>query len=452
MSGLGITDGAGDESRDGAFQYLPQCGDQFVHGQGYIQIGQGEIPLAQAVGGDHLDAGLRIQAGGLLGGEKDVAVVGEDQEAFRADAVEGLQESLYRRVHRLSALDDFIDAHLAEGLLQRLASSDGHHAERLSAYVEAFVHMVFVVLECHILDLDGEILAIGLAVVQDLARGMGVDVYLDDAAVAEEDERFAVGGEPVGDDRFVERVEIDLAPLETQQELCAVAELQDAVFREGVQVDGGGGGGLSVFRQEGRFTVQGGPHSFRHVEQSGAAAVHDARFLEDVEQFGGMLERQVHRGDQQVEIFLEGPALVGRCDPFAENGQDGALHGLGNGLVGCGHAAGHRLFEMLDVGLFQAFHPLCDAGEDTAQDHARVAAGAHQHSLRYGCGRVAQQPGIDAAARLDGHIHIVSRVSVGNGEDIQVVDGGPVRVEPRRAAADEFEVFFTAEKFHLSWP
>ena len=123
---------------------------------------------------------------------------------------------------------------------------------------------------------------------------MGMDVDLDDGAVAEEHQGFAVCGQPVGDDGLVEGVQVHLAPLEPQEELRAVAELQDTVLRKGVQVHVlGGGSGL--FQDFGGLPVQGGAHALGNVQQACASAVHDARFLQDVQQFRRMLQGKVHR-------------------------------------------------------------------------------------------------------------------------------------------------------------
>ena len=302
--------------------------------------------------------------------------------------------------------------------------------------MEAFVHMVFVVLERHVFDLQGQEFAILLAVVEDLAGMEGVDVDLDDRSLAEEDQRVAVGGKPVGDDLLVKVVGIDLAPLQPQEELRAVAELQRAVFRKGIQVDGLDRGCSRGLGHHFGLAAEGGAHTFGNVEQPGAAAVHDAGFFEDVEQFGRMLERAVHPGDEPVEVGFEILAFSGGCHAFPKDGQDGAFHGYGDGLISVFHSAFHGFFEGLQVCFPDAGKSPRNTGKNAREDDAGISAGAHEHPLRNGFRSFADRAGLHAASGLQGHKHIVARIPVGDGEDVQVVDGLAMGIQPGAAAAD----------------
>ena len=196
--------------------------------------------------------------------------------------------------------------------------------------------------------------------------------------VAEEHQGFAVLCEPVGEDGLVEGVQVHFAALEPQQELRAVAELEDAVLRESVQVHVlRSGSGL--VRDFGGLPVQDGAHALGDVQQACAAAVHHARLLQDVQLFGRMLQRQVHRGDQVVEILVQVLAARRGLRPFPEHGQDGALHGLGDGVVGFLDTGEHGAGESFRIGLMDIGQAFGEPGEHAGKDDAGVAPGAHQH-------------------------------------------------------------------------
>ena len=66
-------------------------------------------------------------AGGLLGGEDDVAVVGQQHDLVGAERLDRLEQLRGARVHRLAAVDDGVAAELAEERLVALAGDHGHH-------------------------------------------------------------------------------------------------------------------------------------------------------------------------------------------------------------------------------------------------------------------------------------------------------------------------------------
>ena len=150
-----------------------------------------------------------------------------------------------------------------------------------------------------------------------------------------------------------------------------------------------------------------------------------------------------------VEVFVEVLAFGGGLRPLPEHGQDSALDGLGNGVVGFFDTGQHGLGECFHVGFLDAFEALGDAGEDAGKDDAGVAPGAHQHPGGHGFRHFGQGGAFGPAARLDSHIHIVSRVPVGDGEDVEVVHGLPVGGQRRGAAADEVQVEVCVDAFHL---
>ena len=114
--------------------------------------------------------------------------------------------------------------------------------------------------------------------------------------------------------------------------------------------------------------MQGGPHAFSDIKQSGAAAVHHAGFFQHVKQFRCMLEGQVHGRDEQVKILFETFAPGCCLDSFPENGQDGAFNRGGHGFIGRFDATGHRLFESPDIGFRFPGKPPGNAGKNTGED------------------------------------------------------------------------------------
>ena len=110
----------------------------------------------------------------------------------------------------------------------------------------------------------------------------------------------------------------------------------------------------------------------------------------------------------------------------AGHGEDGALGGLHNGLVGGGHAEVQRNGQVPAVDGLALLDALGKAAEQQGQDDARVAAGAPQQR---GSGRLGGQAhgGILVLFQLsgrgaDGQAHIGAGIAVGHGEHVQVVD------------------------------
>ena len=66
-------------------------------------------------------------AGGLLGGEDDVAVVGQHHDLLGAERLHRLEQLRGARVHGLAAVDDGVAAELAEQRLVALAGDHGDH-------------------------------------------------------------------------------------------------------------------------------------------------------------------------------------------------------------------------------------------------------------------------------------------------------------------------------------
>ena len=81
-------------------------------------------PLGMERGRDDGDV-QAAHARGLLGGEDDVAVVGQDDDLLGAEGLDGVEQLRGAGIHGLAAVDDGVAAELAEELLVAVAGDDG---------------------------------------------------------------------------------------------------------------------------------------------------------------------------------------------------------------------------------------------------------------------------------------------------------------------------------------
>ena len=185
-----------------------------------------------------------------------------------------------------------------------------------------------------------------------------------------------------------------------------------------------------------------------------AAGVDDAGFAQDREQVGpaphGLLpglERGLeHVGDQRVlargvrvglveaRLAHVGQLAGHAVGHLAHDGQDRALGGLAHGVVGAVGGARHRGADQHRVDeLARARRELLRrAADQLREDHAGVAARAEQRRAGDGvddllAADLVDLPGGGEAVELVEHRahrerHVVARVAVGDGEDVEVVD------------------------------
>ena len=95
-------------------------------------------------------------------------------------------------------------------------------------------------LKSHILHFEGEKLAVALHMINDVAGIHRMDVNLYDASLAETYDRLADAVEIGYQLVHIKGVEVELAALQPEQKLGAVAEFERAIFGEGVQIDAAG--------------------------------------------------------------------------------------------------------------------------------------------------------------------------------------------------------------------
>ena len=94
----------------------------------------------------------------------------------------------------------------------------------------------------------------------------------------------------------------------------------------------------------------------------------------------------------------------------------------------------------MDIGLFQSLEAFSHTGEDAGEDNSGIAAGSQEHSSGDSIGHLSQRVSTGGSTGLNGHIHIVSRVSVRDGEDIEVIDFLAALGQAGGSATDEVQV------------
>jgi len=134
-----------------------------------------------------------------------------------------------------------------------------------------------------------------------------------------------------------------------------------------------------------------------------------------------------HRGHHFLKVGAVLGAFHRGVGGQAADGEDGALGGLHNGLVGRFHAGNEGGGELRGGGGLQLFETLRKAAEEEGGDHAGVAPGAPQQGggdavghVGGGAGGVPAQLGGRGA---HGQAHVGAGVAVGDGEHVQLIDG-----------------------------
>ena len=191
--------------------------------------------------------------------------------------------------------------------------------------------------------------------------------------------------------------------------------------------------------------------------QALATRIHHARGLEHGEHIGRLFQNGVARREERAEQihhivgFLHLAIDVVRRN--ACHGEDRALFGLHNRLIGHLRARAQRLGEQIGVHFLRAFQALGKAAQNLAEDHARIAARAAQRAL----GRAIRHfvhAGERAVAQvfhggIHGLAHIGSRIAIRHGEHVQRVDAFTVGVDVRSAGKEHLFQHQPVYRFHF---
>ncbi len=142
---------------------------------------------------------LLLIAGGLLGREDDVAVVGQKDDLVDAQRLHRLEQLSRAGVHGLAAVDDGVTAKLTEEPLVAVPGDhrDHHRGRGVRGRAQPFVAGLGLLV--HVVDLDLADRAVPESFAQDGARVIGVNVDLHEAIVA--DDEGAVADRPPGTPR-----------------------------------------------------------------------------------------------------------------------------------------------------------------------------------------------------------------------------------------------------------
>ena len=187
------------------------------------------------------------------------------------------------------------------------------------------------------------------------------------------------------------------------------------------------------------------PHPFRNTHKSCAAAVHYAGFFEHIQLLRRVFQGRFHSGNPPVQIGFKGSGVLCARNALAKHGEDGAFHRLRNGAIGFIHSLLHGATEGGHIGLIPSFYTFGDAGKDAGEDNTGIAAGAQQHATGYGIGHFRQAGTAGMGAGLYGHEHVVSSVSVRDGEHIEVVDTLAVPGKVGGTATNQVQVQFCVQ-------
>ncbi len=281
------------------------------------------------------------------------------------------------------------------------------------------------------------------------ARVVGVDVDVPQAVAADDDQGVAQGveaGAQPGHGGVVGLQEVD--HLEGGAVLvgvrAAVHLVPGRLAAAGLRERGVGPQGDGCRR---RLAGQGVGEGAEQGDQAAAAGVHDAGPAEDRELGGGGLQGGA------------GAVVGGPCDGGGVpgggfggggggggDGQDGALHGVGDGLVGGGGGPAQGAAQRLGpaVGPAARRQDLGHPAQQLGDDGAGVAAGADEGAVGHGAdgvgqagcgsgGGVAVEGGLDGAGGgFEGQVEVGAGVAVGHRVDVD-------RVDPLALPAERFQ-------------
>ena len=382
------------------------------------------------------------QARGLLGGHDDVGVVRQEHDLLCPRPLHSHEQVGSRRVHRLAALDDSCRAEALEQPPVSLPGYDRHdRADRLRVGDRLEQPLLPLLgLDVHVGDLD-RFDHTGGGTERERGPGVvGVDVHPERAGVADDEQRVA---EPLELALQGRRVEIGTLDHEAR----AVAELRQLLMH-GLDRQVRGGRGLRELLSGDR-----GRETAHELQETGAARVDHARPAEDVELLLGLRDGLLaapHESREQLGgVEVGGGASLRLLGEGADDRQHRPLDGLADGTVRLVASGPERPCDRRGVDGPRPAELLGGAADDLRQDHARVAARAHQRragdfvcQLRAVC-RVRGLESFGDA--LDREREVRTGVTVGHRVDVEVVDALPAALDRGAGRAHQL-----AERFELA--
>ena len=285
-----------------------------------------------------------------------------------------------------------------------------------------------------------------------------MDMQVDDVIILDADHAVAVG--------FGEGTHLCGAGtlILVDEELGAVAVLDVLDLHQVIGEDAlarilGGELGLvgdSLAARDDALAVEDLAHALEDDHDALTTGVHDTGLLQDGQQVGGIVQRLLAGGQNDLPQgghfgLAAGGSFLGS---HAGDGEDGALGGLHNGLVSALNALLQGLHEVVGTGFLLAFQRLGEAAEQQAGDDAGVAARAAQHGRGSSLGSLADGAVVVQSFQLtdggaDGHAHVGTGVAIGDGEDVQLVHAGALIVDVVRAGDDRVAQDLTRNHLNL---
>ena len=410
-----------------------------------VDDGEGGVAPGRRSAVQHRHPGSLVHASRLHGAEDGIGAVGKDQDLPRRHPVEGIQEVPGRG--RLLREDHGVGSHFRKHPLEPLVGCHRYHRQDsilLGGGTEDLLGPPRV-LDRHILHLHSQELTEAVTVSHNRLGRRGVDVHLDLVPLQRSDHRLAQGVE-VSQKTVV--IKLSRGGGQLEQKLGAVAQGKVAVaVKEGVVHEVGGPLGRSLGGRGQRLPPQVAKDALQEVDEARAAAVHHTRLFEDGQKLGGALQGLLGRGGHQlhrpVHIAQGGKSLPQSRGHVLQHRQNGSLHGLGHCPVSAGTAHFHGVGQDGHIGLTMPRKALGQAAEELGENDPGIPPRTEDGRAREALGQVGQVPltmlnGTEAV--FEGHDHIGSRVAVGDGEYVQIVDLGAVGLQVSEAVPQHIPI------------
>ena len=358
----------------------------------------------------------------------------------------GVQNILDARIHRLAALDDVVHAQVGEDAGEALAEGHGDHAVFLLRLLglgrflllalllglllgRLRLGQALAALLGHVVDLQVHQIAHGAGPLNGLARIVGVHMHLDKLKVAHADHAVADAAQARAElvdvvlgHAFVHVLNDEFRTVLERQLLERVVIVLKLERRRIAHACG---------RLLDLFAVVRRAPALEDRQQALSAGVDHARLLERREHVRRLFQNGLAAADHLVEHLGHGTRLFGHIalcvlSNHADDGEDGALLGLHDRLVRGVRAGAQAPGKRLRVDGVAALDAAGEAAQDLGEDDAGVAARALERAARSQAGQLGRAGDVLRRNLLHRGFHrqghVGARVAVRHGEHVQRVD------------------------------
>ncbi len=212
------------------------------------------------------------------------------------------------------------------------------------------------------------------------------------------------------------------------------------------RIEGDGGSQLGIAeRRRRRLAADAGEQAAEKLDEPGAPRVDDAGLAQSRQQLGRASERPLALCEGGLEGALRTAVSrrIGAASHLPDDRQHRSLDGHRDRRVGRIAGRGECPSDRGPVEATVARELDGGAPHDLRQDDPGVAASPHQRGAGRGLGLPCRVGGAERRERsgqgLHGPRHVRPRVAIGDGEDVQVVDPAPGRLEGRAGGLDRGE-------------